>query len=310
MNPVKQILITTGDINGIGQEITLKALKELSIKKNTRIVIFSSNKNQWPKKVGFYKLYHFSSDRNLQIESLKPNEVAVISMSGDSHKWVETAAQRALKYSHHGVALVNAPMSKDKKGHGHTEILKYVTGNQKLYMGFLGNYFNVCLATTHIPVDSVFSQLSAKAIRNSFRAALKLHELGGGYQKLRVLGLNPHSGENGAISHQDQKIIRNLPSEAKPLLVPDTAFINHKKSDTYLAWYHDQGLIPFKIVHGFSHGIQVTLGLPFIRTSVDHGTAKDIFGKGVADHRSLLLALKKGHQLMIKFENTIIPSQE
>ena len=306
----KQVLITTGDPDGIGQEITIKALRNLPVHKSCRVVIFSSKKNKWPGKIGPYRIRHFSKESDLQLENLEAHQIAVVSLGGSPHAWVKSAAKRALKYAEKGVALVNAPMSKNGRGHGHTEILKDVSGNKNLYMGFLGHRFNVCLATTHIPVDQVFDQLDSKAIRNSYRAALKLHELGGGKQALKILGLNPHSGENGAISRQDLRLQKYLPKKSGPLLVPDAAFINHRKSDTYLAWYHDQGLIPFKLVHGFSHGIQVTLGLPFIRTSVDHGTAKDIFGKGIANHQSLLLALKKGRQLAIKYGNTNIPSQE
>lgn len=306
----KQVLITTGDPDGIGQEITIKALKSLPVLKSCRMVIFSFKKNKWPLKIGPYTIQHFSKDSDIDLESLEAHQIAVVSLGSDPHSWVKVAAKRALKYAQQGVALVNAPMSKNKRGHGHTEILKDVSGNKNLYMGFLGSQFNVCLATTHIPVDQVFGQLDSKTIRNSHQAALKLHELGGGKQSLKILGLNPHSGENGAISKQDLKIQKFLPKNSGSLLVPDAAFINHGKADTYLAWYHDQGLIPFKLVHGFSHGIQVTLGLPFIRTSVDHGTAKDIFGKGIANHQSLLLALKKGRQLAIKHGNTNFPSQE
>lgn len=306
----KQVLITTGDIDGIGQEITLKALRDLTVVKSSRIIVYSSQKNQWPSKIGNFKLRHFSSDSQVLPGSLQAHDVAIVSLKSGPREWVKIATKRALKDSKHGVALVNAPMSKDKKGRGHTEILRDLSGCKNLYMGFLGRFFNVCLATTHIPVDQVFSKLNAKTIRNSFRAAKKLNELGNGMQSVKVLGLNPHSGEGGAISKQDQKIIKSLPSDQNSLLVPDAAFINYKNSDTFLAWYHDQGLIPFKMVHGFSHGIQVTLGLPFIRTSVDHGTAKDLFGKNVANHKSLLLALKMGRQMAIKHGNTIIPFQE
>ena len=118
---------------------------------------------------------------------------------------------------------------------------------------------------------------------------------------IAILGLNPHAGEQGLIGSVENRIhakVLETAAEEKlnvdGPLVPDAAFFpkNWSKYSVFVANYHDQGLIPFKMTHGQESGVQVTMGLPFVRTSVDHGTAKDIFGKNKADPRSMLQALE------------------
>ena len=113
------------------------------------------------------------------------------------------------------------------------------------------------------------------------------------------MGLNPHAGEKGIIGNCEADLFRKLPSAFSGPLVPDAAFLkkNWKTYSLYLCLYHDQGLIPFKLVHGQDSGVHITLGLPFLRTSVDHGTAEDIFNKNVANHASMLEAIQLNLQL-------------
>jgi 4-hydroxythreonine-4-phosphate dehydrogenase len=118
---------------------------------------------------------------------------------------------------------------------------------------------------------------------------------------LALLGLNPHAGEEGIIGDTEKKIHHSVIESARERgvkiegpLVPDAAFFekNWSEYSVYIANYHDQGLIPFKMIHGQESGIHLTMGLPFVRTSVDHGTAKDIFGKNKADASSMTLAIE------------------
>ncbi|MCB0407711.1 MAG: 4-hydroxythreonine-4-phosphate dehydrogenase PdxA, partial [Bdellovibrionales bacterium] len=308
-----QVLITTGDTNGIGLEISLKALHQLKPKKNVQFVLITSKKNKVPKHLGKFITSQVKNLKEVTSLNSSQNIIPLLKLSSPPRAWVEKAAQYCLEDPSHR-CLVTAPMSKSSFGEGHTEILKRVSKQPQLKMGFIGKHFNLVLGTTHIPLDRVASSLSKKLVAESLDAALFLNSLCHSLHEIKILGLNPHNGEGGAISSFDKKLFAWIQSHArsrnhvfstKPFVVPDTAFIDVKKNTTYLAWYHDQGLIPFKMAHGFSQGFQVTLGLPFIRTSVDHGTAHDIFGKGIADHNSLFLAITSAIQLTKKYGNTI-----
>jgi 4-hydroxythreonine-4-phosphate dehydrogenase len=171
-------------------------------------------------------------------------------------------------------------------------------------MGFIGKKFNVVLTTAHIPIVKVSQSLKAMDILAGIHAAESLRQqLPKPLQKkpIGILGLNPHAGEEGLIGKEEllylNKAIQTALKEKIPTigpLVPDAAFLekNWKKYSVYLAMYHDQGLIPFKIIHGQKSGAHISLGLPFVRTSVDHGTAKDIFGKNEAIANSMIEAIQ------------------
>ena len=171
-------------------------------------------------------------------------------------------------------------------------------------MGFVGNKFNVVLATGHIPLSAVAQDLTVDKIIGACRAAFDLRaQLPVRRRKLPIglLGLNPHAGDGGIISTEEGSIfsvaLERLAAMQIPVvgpLVPDAAFLKEawSKYSSYVACYHDQGLIPFKAIHGFDSGTHLTLGLPLKRTSVDHGTAKDIFGKNKANPGSMVSALR------------------
>ena len=157
-------------------------------------------------------------------------------------------------------------------------------------MGFIGKEFNVVIATDHIALKTVESKLTKKLIEQAIKACIDLKKLNNDKRPVCVLGLNPHAGEKGIIGSYEKSFLNKIISKnlVGPMS-PDAAFFksNWKKYSSFLALYHDQGLIPFKMVHGQDSGVHITLGLPFIRTSVDHGTAKDIFNKNVANSHSM-----------------------
>lgn len=298
------LLVTTGDADGIGLEITLKALKALQLKMSHQILVFASRKSLIPKTLGRYKTILTSKNSM----DFKKNHITFLQSDAAPSAWVERAAELCLSSELGKTALITAPMSKGPDGAGHTEILKKVV-KKPLSMGFIGTHFNVCLATTHIPLQNVQAALTDEIIQRSVQHLLILKKLSGAQGRLRLLGLNPHAGEQGAISQFDRELLQSVRRLAQVdlpevLESPDAAFTSIKKGDTFLAWYHDQGLIPFKMKHGFRHGIQVTLGLPFIRTSVDHGTAKDLFGQNKADPSSMILAIKQAARLSLRFGHT------
>jgi 4-hydroxythreonine-4-phosphate dehydrogenase len=185
---------------------------------------------------------------------------------------------------------------------GHTEMLAALTDSRDYAMMLAGSRLRVVPATIHLPLRQVPEALTSasllallatidRALRDDF--AISTPRIG-------VAGLNPHSGEGGLFGEEETTIIAPAIAQARQLglmvegpLPPDTIFHQaaHGAFDTVLAMYHDQGLIPFKLLH-FADGVNVTLGLPIVRTSVDHGTAYDIAGKGVASDDSLAAAVE------------------
>jgi 4-hydroxy-L-threonine phosphate dehydrogenase PdxA len=210
-------------------------------------------------------------------------------------------------------ALVTGPLSKTlikDAGYsfiGHTEILAYVSKTKSLYMGFVGKYFNVILLTGHVPLNRVSKELkktdwkSVFEIIHSFRKGLPQRK-----KPVAMVGVNPHAGEKGMISAgEEDYLLKQIKLDKSGLniqgpLVPDAAFLkaNWGKYSVYLCPYHDQGLIPFKTIHGQDSGVHVTLGLPFVRTSVDHGTAKELFDKNLANPNSMKEALLLAERLL------------
>jgi 4-hydroxythreonine-4-phosphate dehydrogenase len=205
-------------------------------------------------------------------------------------------------------AMVTCPINKKAMQQagidfpGHTEFLAEKTGASKIGMMLAGDRLRVVLATIHMPLRSVPEMLSTQKILDIIILAdRELKErFGIKRPRLGVAGLNPHAGEEGMFGDEETRVI--LPAISKALAAdidisgpypPDTVFYNAVSGsfDAVICMYHDQGLIPFKMVH-FKDGVNTTLGLPIIRTSVDHGTAYDIAGTGKADPGSLLAAIK------------------
>lgn len=205
-------------------------------------------------------------------------------------------------------ALVTCPITKTalklagSDFHGHTELLANKTRSKEYAMMMAGNKLKIVLATIHIPLSDVSKSLSTHTILKTIKithTALK-NRFNISVPKIAVAGLNPHSGEDSMFGNEENDIIipavQSAINEGMDItgpLPPDTVFFKavNGEFDAVVCMYHDQGLIPFKLIH-FKDGVNTTLGLPIIRTSVDHGTAYDIAWKGIADHSSLREAIK------------------
>ncbi|ARQ61925.1 UNVERIFIED_ORG: 4-hydroxythreonine-4-phosphate dehydrogenase [Rhizobium etli] len=202
-------------------------------------------------------------------------------------------------------AIVTAPINKEamKLGGlnypGHTEILAERTGTDKFAMMLANDELRVILVTIHVSLRDAIDLVTENSV---FRTIELAHWAGKAYgiaaPRVAVAGLNPHAGENGMFGREDLDIIAPAISRAQEVGINasgpwpgDTIFMRARRGefDIVVAQYHDQGLIPVKYL-GIDNGVNVTIGLPFIRTSVDHGTAFDIAGQGKADHSSLRYA--------------------
>ena len=183
---------------------------------------------------------------------------------------------------------------------GHTEMLASLTGSSRYRMMMAGRRLKVVLATIHEPLARVPSLLNIEEIQDCIAMTIDSlhHDFGCQNPKVAVAGLNPHCGENGMFGSEEETCITpaiagyNGPGEISGPWPPDTVFYQAAAGayDAVVAMYHDQGLIPFKLLH-FKDGVNVTLGLPIVRTSVDHGTAYDIAGQDLADPASLTAAV-------------------
>ena len=210
------------------------------------------------------------------------------------------------------IGLVTGPIQKSniieggfKDFQGHTEWIKKQTKSKEVVMLLAAKNVKVALATTHIPLADVSKNIQKSklieiikilnfGLKNNFKIK---------HPRIKVLGLNPHAGDGGYIGHEEEEILKPFVNSSKENvhgpISADTAFIekNIKKYDVFLAMYHDQGLPVIKSM-GFGNTLNVTLGLPFIRISVDHGTAYEIAGKNKADFSSMDEALKTSVSLL------------
>lgn len=202
-------------------------------------------------------------------------------------------------------AIVTAPLNK-KSMHeagieypGHTEILADRSGTQDFAMMLANDELRVLLVTIHVALADVMARITPQAELTAMRLADRAcRQMGIAQPRVAVAGLNPHAGEGGKFGREDMDIIEPAIAAARAEGIDasgpwpgDTVFMRARRGefDIVVAQYHDQGLIPVKYL-GVDHGVNVTVGLPFVRTSVDHGTAFDIAGQGVADHTSLVTA--------------------
>lgn len=312
--------ISIGDINGIGPEIIIKALSDNRILKQFTPVIYGSGKV-----ISFYRKNlnreSFSYQQANNIDKIAHKHVNVLNvwdevveiMPGQANTTGGTYAvkslQAAVKDLKEGKihALVTAPLSKelvqsdDFKFPGHTEYLTQEAEEKDSLMFLVSHKLRVGVVTGHIPLKKVSDSLTKEKIKSKLEKMIKSLQKDFGIKKPRiaVLGLNPHAGENGLLGDEEEKVISPVISDLKsghnivmgPF--PSDGFFGqgtYKQYDGILAMYHDQGLIPFKTM-AFEEGINYTAGLPFVRTSPDHGTAFGIAGKNEADETSFRNAL-------------------
>ena len=205
-------------------------------------------------------------------------------------------------------AMVTCPISKaslNRAGYpfpGHTEMLAALTRSKEYVMMMAGSRLRVTLATIHCSLASVPARLNKEILHSLIRTtnAALCQDFGIASPRIAVAALNPHAGESGLFGREEEEIIlpaiesmQALGIQVQGPFPPDTIFFKAASGmyDAVICMYHDQGLIPFKLLH-FKDGVNVTLGLPIVRTSVDHGTAYDIAGKGMADPASLAAAVE------------------
>jgi len=308
MSPI-EIVITPGDPEGIGPEVTRKALRLLKAElKNVSIILVGSS-SRFPKLSGVRFIEH-------------PGRASPGYQSG----WAVEAATRYVMESPANRALVTGPISKErlkKAGfpyQGHTDFLASLTSTRGVTMMLANETFRVCLVTNHCPLSEVAAKITPGALETALLHARKFcHDLlGKKNPRIAVLGLNPHSGEAGLLGAEEQTVIRPClkrlsaryrdceisgPHPADSFFAVEASRKPRDRHDVILAMYHDQGLIPVKL-SGFSESLNMTLGLPIIRTSVDHGTAFDIAGKNLADAGSMVYAIRKAIQYLKKRSTT------
>lgn len=317
-----RVAITHGDINGISYEVILKALEDTRLLELCTPVVYGSAKI-----AAFYrKSLDMPQLPFVQIESadaIKDGSYNIINVVGEDTKIEpgvssETAGRAAFAALERAVTdlragevdvLVTAPINKKNiqsdtfKFPGHTEYLEASLGNEgdKAMMILCNDSIRVALATIHIPLADVPKSLSTDLIAERIRtlnASLR-RDFGIPSPRIAVLSLNPHAGEEGLLGSEERDIIIPAIEEAKdrkilafgPYAVDGFFGIGRfVKFDGILAMYHDQGLAPFKAL-AMDNGINFTAGLPFVRTSPDHGTGYDIAGRGEASPESMRQAI-------------------
>jgi 4-hydroxythreonine-4-phosphate dehydrogenase len=318
------VAITMGDPAGIGPEVILKALADPAIKRVCRPLILgdwgvfnraSGHRKSAPKLIPWRQGQPFLPMLNgaafvvCPLSSLKAadSRPGVASKAGGhaTFRYIRVAAKLALT----GVAdaIATAPISKhsliDAGYHypGHTELLAELSGTRECRMMLAGKELRVVPVTGHIALSKVSRALTVQNIQTTIELAHRcLKEFFAiAKPRIAVAALNPHGGEGGIFGDEESKIIqpaitaaRRKDIEARGPFPADSLFHQAARGgyDAVICMYHDQGLIPLKLHHFFG-GVALTLGPPFIRTSVDHGTAYDIAGKGKADATSMKEAI-------------------
>ena len=302
---MKRIGITIGDVNGIGPEVALKAVSTGRWPADTEFVMLGSEaviREQ-------AQAMNIPVSRRLRFLALEsgvrwnPGRIRV-----DASRHAAEAISLAVKQCLFGGldAVVTAPICKEgfhKAGirfPGHTEYLAELTRTGNFGMMLLGGGLRVMLVTRHIPVSAVSAALTRKTIREHIELTGQgLRLLGIEDGKIGVCGLNPHAGDGGVIGREEIDLInpairavRKKGYHVSDAVSADTVFYKalHGEYDAVVAMYHDQGLAPLKMI-GFDEGVNVTLGLPIIRTSPDHGTAFDLAGKNKASAGSMKNAI-------------------
>ncbi len=284
MTPLPAVAVTVGDPSGIGPEIVVKASGDPRVLAVCRPVIYGPR-------------------TRADLEAYPAGVVA--SLSGQrAYAEVVRAVHDAL--ANRVQAIATAPINKAAFAaaglpwRGHTDLLAHLCGVDEAVMMFWSEPLRVVLATVHVPLAEVPSALTMERLVRTIRVtARSLPRFGIDEPRLAVTGLNPHAGEDGLLGSEERDRISPAIAAAREEGIDvqgpfpaDTLFVRATRGefDVVVACYHDQGLIPVKLM-AFGQAVNVTLGLPIIRTSVDHGTAFDIAGKGNADAGSMVEAI-------------------
>ena len=322
--PAPVIAITMGDPAGVGPEVILKAIRLPRVRRALQplLVGVSAVFEDCARRCGWrMRLQPHGERQTGKTDGVWIHDIPAVGALPRPGKrltpvgqkrcgeasWRALAAAVELVQRGEAAALVTAPIAKAHwaaAGYpfpGHTELLARLAGNVPVRMMMAGGRLRVVLMTTHVPLAEVARRLNTalvletisiadRALREQFRLPTP---------RLAVAGLNPHAGEGGLFGREEEEILRPAVARARKRgiqvagpLPADTVFFHAYQGmyDAVLCPYHDQALAPFKLVHFFD-GVNVTLGLPFVRTSPDHGTAFDIAGQNRADARSMVAAL-------------------
>ncbi len=282
--------ITVGDPAGIGPEIALKAAGHPDVRAVCRPVLYGPSSAE--------QLGAFQSGK----------------VSAAAGRSAYESIVRAVRDAQAGDidAIATAPINKEAFAaaaipwRGHTELLAHLTGARRHAMMFYSDTLRVILATVHIPLAEVPRTLTRDRVEEVVMlAADELPRFGHASVRIAVAGLNPHAGEHGLMGAEEDLVVRPAIATCRDRGIAvdgpfpaDTIFLRALRGefDVVVACYHDQGLIPVKMA-AFGRAVNVTLGLPIIRTSVDHGTAFDLAGRGIADPSSLIEAVRLAARL-------------
>lgn len=319
--------ISLGDVTGIGPEVTLKAIAAELPADDTRYLLIGDAgviqgiNDQLGLNLSFAALGDDSPGARIFITNPFTGPLPADLVDGSptaaraAVAWLKDGAERCLRQELN--ALVTAPVNKEaivRAGHafiGQTEFLSHLAGATRTAMMLLGHddpgrWLRVALVTTHVPLKQVATHVTPTKIMLAIELATQAcRDLGLPRARIAVCGLNPHAGEGGQMGDEEQTIIGPTVFNAQRKnfdvvgpLSGDTVFYHALRGefDAVVAMYHDQGLAPLKAV-AFDTGINWTLGLPFIRTSPDHGTAYDIAGQGIANPSSMIAAIRLAKQL-------------
>ena len=332
-----RLLVTLGDPAGIGLEVVLKALADPDISKNCDVTVVGSRDLL----IQAYTKFNLSGNLDLMAPTDLsvldvPSQGEIITGTGNaasgaaSFAYMETAIAHTLSGKFD--AIITGPIAKSAwkaAGYnypGQTELLAEKSGVDRFGMLFVAQSphtnwtLRTLLATTHIPLSQVSQVLTPQLMTKKLDLLVECLEKDFGIKegRIAIAGLNPHSGEQGQLGHEEQDwLIPWLEQERKdrPLfhldgpIPPDTMWVKpgqawygnsatfQNPADAYLALYHDQGLIPVKLM-AFDRAVNTSIGLPFVRTSPDHGTAFDIAGKGIADATSMKAAIHLAAELV------------
>jgi 4-hydroxythreonine-4-phosphate dehydrogenase len=280
-NVKPRVAITEGDPAGIGPEIARRAAADPRVLATCEPILYgaAAGKTFVP--------------GVLSADAGRAAYDAIVNATADAQRGVVNAVATA-PINKEALRLAGLPWN------GHTDLLAHLTGSARVAMMFYSEELRVVLATVHVPLADVPRVLTREVMEQTIElTAREFPRFGVSKPRLGVAGLNPHAGEHGLFGLEEQQVIepaiaccRARGIDVSGPFPADTLFVRARRGefDVVVACYHDQGLIPVKLV-AFGRAVNVTLGLPIIRTSVDHGTAFDIAGRGIADPESMVAAV-------------------
>lgn len=323
---IKRIGITHGDVNGVNYELILKAVSNPRLQEECVLVVYGSSKTaSYYRKLLNLGEFSFNMIKDpTQAVEKRPNMINITDAEikidlGNSTEIAGQMAELALEMAVKDIkdgkldAIVTAPINKHNiqsdtfHFSGHTEYLsnRFATDNTLMFM--IADGLKVGVATGHIPINEVAKSLTSELILNKIRIMHKSlrEDFAITKPRIAVLGLNPHAGDLGVIGNEDENVIKPAIKAAfeEDIMAfgpypADGFFASDQfgKFDAVLAMYHDQGMIPFKIL-SYGEGVNFTAGLPIVRTSPAHGTAYNIAGKNIAKIESFVNAIYVASQL-------------